>query len=190
MRAVVVPYRLAWPIEAARLTAELVAVLGPSARRIEHIGSTAIPGMAAKDVVDLQVGVDDLADADEQAFGVSLAALGFVRSSHATDHVPTGRRSPPSGWAKRLWTRRNGTGVDVNLHVRAVGSPNERFALVFRDWFRAHGEAVAAYGDYKRQLAGRCPDAESYAEAKGPVVDVIMVAANEWAEATGWRYPP
>ncbi|OKI01403.1 hypothetical protein A6A06_19445 [Streptomyces sp. CB02923] len=175
-----------WAAEGAALTAELLAALAPVARRAEHIGSTSVPGMAAKPVFDLQVSVADLAAAAD-AFDAPLAARGFVRSRHERDHVPAGRDDDPARWAKRMWSRRGGPGPDVNLHVRRTGSPNERLALLFRDWFRAHPGAVPAYARFKRELAHRTADLGSYAEVKDPVVDLVAGVAEAWAEETGWR---
>jgi GrpB-like predicted nucleotidyltransferase (UPF0157 family) len=96
--------------------------------------------MDAKDVLDLQVGVTDL-ELATTAFDRPLGDLGFERSPYEHDDVPAGTEDDPGHWVKRLWVRR---GADaVNLHVRLVGSPNERLALLFRDWLRSHPEAVA-----------------------------------------------
>ncbi|MFD7733993.1 GrpB family protein [Kitasatospora phosalacinea] len=181
------PYDPAWPAGAAELTAGLRAVLGPAAVRVEHIGSTAVPGMAAKPVYDVQVGVADLAAA-ERDFDGPLAALGFRRSPHRHDHVPAGSDDDPQRWVKRLWLRRDpAAGPDCNLHVRLLGSPNERLALLFRDWFRAHPEAVPGYAAFKRALAGAVADLDTYADVKDPVVDLVVALAEPWADATGWH---
>jgi GrpB-like predicted nucleotidyltransferase (UPF0157 family) len=97
--------------------------------------------------------------------------------------VPAGVDDDPARWAKRLWVRR--APEAVNLHVRLAGSPNERLALLFRDWLRTQPQAVAAYGAFKRALAAAVPHAE-YTEIKDPVVDVVIAAAEPWARATGW----
>ena len=80
-----------------------------------------------------------------------------------------------------------GTGEDVNLHVRLTGSPNERLALLFRDWMSAHPEAVIAYSAIKRSLAAVIPDLDTYAGVKDPIVDLVIVTAEEWATTTGWN---
>jgi GrpB-like predicted nucleotidyltransferase (UPF0157 family) len=169
----------AWEARAAAVIERLRARLGPSALRIEHIGSTAIPGMAAKDVLDLQVSVADL-DRAARDFDAPLRAEGFERLPYERDHVPAGLTDDPARWAKRFWKREG-----VNLHVRLAGSPNERLALLFRDWMRAHPGAVAAYGAFKTALAAAVPH-EAYTEIKDPVVDLVIAAAEPWAQATGW----
>lgn len=159
--------------------------LGPLALRVEHIGSTSIPGMAAKPVFDLQVSVPDLAAA-QFAFDRPLADAGFKRSVYDRDHVPAGLSDDPARWAKRLWARRGHHLPDVNLHVRLLGSPNERLALLFRDWFRAHPEAVAAYARFKRVLAAEVGGINAYSDVKDPVVDLVVAVAESWAAAEGW----
>ena len=174
-----------WPKRAAALITDLRAALGPPALRIDHIGSTAIPGMDAKDLLDLQVGVADL-DAAAARFDSPLGRMGFERSTYDRDHPPAGRTDDPALWAKRLWNRRNHAEGDVNLHVRVVGSPNERLALLFRDWMRAEPDAVAAYSAIKRSLAAAIPDVDTYTDVKNPIVDLVIVAAEAWATETGW----
>ena len=85
---VVIAPDVCWPQRARRAAAELQAALGPAALRIEHIGSTAIAAMPAKDVLDLQVSVADLAVTD--TFTYSLESLGYVPNPHVMyDHIPT-----------------------------------------------------------------------------------------------------
>lgn len=192
MRPFVVTYQADWPDRAAALAASLRERLAPLAERVDHIGSTSIPGMAAKDILDVQVSVADLDEA-ARAFNEPLAGLGFEPGpfdfdhvpSHF-DHVPAGRDDDPRQWSKRFWYRR-GRLPAVNLHVRRRGSPNERLALLFRDWFRAHPDAIAGYAAFKVALSAAVPDVEVYSDIKDPVVDVVIAAAEEWAEAIGWH---
>jgi len=187
-RPVVVDYTDDWPGRAASLIATLRDRLGTRAARIEHIGSTAIPGMAAKDVLDLQVTVTSLEDAARE-FDPPLGTLGFHRTPYERDHVPAGWPDDGQAWVKRLWARREHPDGDVNLHVRLAGSPNERLALLFRDWFRAHTDAVPAYAAFKRSLAAAVPDIATYTDIKDPVVDLVITMADTWAASTGWQVP-
>jgi GrpB-like predicted nucleotidyltransferase (UPF0157 family) len=182
---IVVPYDPAWQRLGAALVSELDAALGPPALRVDHIGSTSIPGMAAKPVFDLQVSVADL-DTAAAAFDEPLAALGFARRPYEQDHVPAGRDDPAHRWVKRYWHQRVPGQEQVNLHCRLAGSPNERLALLFRDWFRAHPEAVPAYARFKGTLAGAVGDLGVYTDVKDPVVDLVVTVAEEWAVTTGW----
>lgn len=174
-----------WATKAVAAAAELTGALGPSAVAVDHIGSTAIPGMDAKPIVDLQVRVRDLALASREA-AAQLQALGYRPSEVDGDHVPAGRSDDPEQWRKAFWTRRQGPGVDVNLHVRRDGSANARFALLFRDWFREHPSAVPAYIEFKRRAARFVPDSGEYSDLKDPVVDLVIAVAEPWAAATGW----
>ncbi|CAM5456913.1 hypothetical protein GCM10010334_25630 [Streptomyces finlayi] len=187
VRPFLVPHSPDWEPRGRALTQDLLAALAPLAVRVEHIGSTSIPGMAAKPVFDLQVSVADL-EPVEAAFAGPLAARGFRLSPYRNDHVPAGLDDAPENWTKRLWTRRAADGVTaVNLHVRRTGSPGERFALLFRDWFRAHPEAVPAYARFKQSLAGVVDSTGVYADVKDPVVDLVITVAEPWAAATGWK---
>ena len=182
----IVDYDPEWPARAAALMSELAAVLGPTARRIDHIGSTAIPGMAAKDVLDLQVAVDDL-DAAVEAFAAPLQTLGFEHLPYDHDHVPAGCSDDRDVWVKRFWRRRDPRRGAVNLHVRIAGSPNERLALLFRDWFRTHASSIAPYAAFKRTLAAALDDVEHYADVKDPIVDLVITVAETWAAHRSWR---
>ncbi len=181
----VVPYDDRWPGLAAAELAALRTALGSLVCHADHIGSTAVPGMAAKDVLDLQLSVRDL-DTAAAAFDAPLSRLGYTRLPYERDHVPAGDRSDPALWAKRYWRRRDEAAGDVNLHVRVVGSPNERLALLFRDWLRAHPLAVAAYARFKAELARAVAGIEVYTEVKDPVVDLVVAAAAGWVRDTGW----
>jgi GrpB-like predicted nucleotidyltransferase (UPF0157 family) len=76
----------------------------------------------------------------------------------------------------------------MNLHVRRAGSANGRYALLFRDYLRAHPMAAAAYGRVKVALSQHGPaDWDLYYDVKDPVCDIIMAGAEDWAAATGWR---
>lgn len=181
----VVAHDPGWGRRGLALSTELRAALGPPALRVEHIGSTSIPGMAAKPIFDLQVSVSDLAAA-AGAFDRPLAAFGLARRPFEQDHVPAGRDDPLDLWGKRLWSGTTGSGERINLHCRVAGSPNERLALLFRDWFRAHPLAVPGYAMFKRRLADVVGDVDIYSDIKDPVVDVVICVAEDWAAATGW----
>jgi GrpB-like predicted nucleotidyltransferase (UPF0157 family) len=186
LKPVIVAFRSNWAMDAEELIATLRVDLGEVAHRIEHIGSTAIPLMPAKDVLDLQVSVVDLEEAS-RFFDEPLRLLGFERSPYEADHVPAGRSDDPADWTKRLWVRRADSSSAVNLHVRRLGSPNERLALLFRDWFLAHPEAVPAYGTFKSSLAEISESTGIYADVKDPVVDLVIAVAETWATQINWR---
>jgi GrpB-like predicted nucleotidyltransferase (UPF0157 family) len=166
--------------------ADLAGALGADARRIDHIGSTAVPGLAAKDTIDLQLAVVDLELVDRR-LTATLVGLGYTPTAICRDHQPAGApATEPGAWAKRLFQRRAHPGGAVNLHVRREGAANERFARLFRDFLRAHDDLLPAYGEFKRRVALLAPDTAAYAEVKDPVVDLVVAMAARWAAATDW----
>ena len=190
----VVPYDARWPTE-FRLTAdELRRLLGSSATRIDHVGSTSVPGLAAKDVIDVQVSVktfdlEFLVDRMESG-GYEHPPTGDRDRLHR-DHVPPWVAADDEGWRKVFFAKRSSTG-SVNAHVRIDGAANARYALLFRDYLRRHPRAAAAYAELKRKLAALDPPIEmfTYADLKDPACDIVMAAAEDWAERGGWKLGP
>jgi GrpB-like predicted nucleotidyltransferase (UPF0157 family) len=179
----IVEYRETWPDDFRRLAAALSSGFGPAALRIDHVGSTAVPGLAAKDVIDVQVTVATLADTPP-----ALAGLEEVRG--LADHPPPGFGGGDAELAKRYFRAATGR-RPAHVHVREAGRLNQRYALLCRDYLRATPDAAAAYAAVKRALAARFPDdREVYADLKDPVFDVVMAGAEAWARATGWTIGP
>lgn len=181
----IVDYDPRWPDEFEALARPIRAALGGFAARVDHIGSTSVPGLAAKNRIDVQVGLPDFARlADAIA---ALAALGFAAvPGIGSDHVPVGASEDPAEWRKAFVQPPAGSRA-ANVHVREVGRANWRYALLFRDYLRAHPAAAGSYAELKRRLAPFMPDGGTYAEVKDPAVDLIMLAAEDWAAATGWE---
>jgi GrpB-like predicted nucleotidyltransferase (UPF0157 family) len=183
----VVAARAAWVEELRSVARVLRAHLGEAALRIDHVGSTSVRGLDAKDVLDVQVTVAAL---DPARLAPLLDSAGFRR--HATiagDHRPPGADGPTDDWTKLLFNQAPG-GRLTTIHVRAAGRPNQRYALLFRDYLRAHPHAAAAYGELKRRLAALGIDGRTYADVKDPACDLVMAAAEAWAAQTGWRAGP
>jgi GrpB-like predicted nucleotidyltransferase (UPF0157 family) len=179
---VIVDYDPTWPGQFEQLAVGLQQQLAGAAISIDHIGSTAVPGLAAKDVIDLQVSVASLAEADQLA--PAFQEAGYVAAPYRQDHRPAGDTSDPARWEKRLWQSPPGA-RRVNVHVRVAGWPNQRYALLFRDYLRAHPRAAAAYAQLKRGLAERFgDDLAAYTDLKDSTCDLIVVAAEDWAVAS------
>lgn len=173
-----------WPAQAARLLARISRAVGDAAVTLDHIGSTAVPGLVAKDVVDLQVGVASLEHADDPLFIASMDSAGFVQMPgewHDNDKDGT-------TWPKRLHGSCD-PGRVAHVHVREVGSPGWAWALRFRDWLRADAAERAAYATMKTELATSVASLQDYVEAKEPWFDAADERARAWAEHTGWRPP-
>ncbi|OAE01680.1 dephospho-CoA kinase [Arthrobacter sp. OY3WO11] len=189
---VLVPARSGWVAEARRLMDRIARSLPAEwqgAVRIEHIGSTSVPGLDAKDVIDLQVAVPDLAVAD--ALAPALAAAGFPAVPGNTADTPKPAHPRPEDWQKRFHANAD-PGRAVNLHVRAAGSAGWRFALCFRDWLKADPEAAAEYLALKRRLAADHAgddSTEGYAAAKEDWFMAAEEPLERWVERSGWQPP-
>lgn len=183
----IVPYQPAWPAEFKSIASTLRAALGSLALRIDHIGSTSVPGLAAKDRIDIQVTVTALEAPVEKAF----QRAGYLRSARNTgDHLPPGSPEPPERWVKWFFNPPE-TQRPTNVHVRVQGLPNQRYPLLFRDYLRAAPAAALAYAQVKQALARyHAKDADAYYDIKDPACDLILAAAELWAEKTGWEPGP
>ncbi|MET7969252.1 dephospho-CoA kinase [Micromonospora sp. NPDC005305] len=171
-----------WPQQYARLAARIRHAAGADLR-IDHIGSTAVPGLAAKDVIDIQLTVPSLAEADGP-LADRLADAGFPRLPGEwwdNPRPPGSRRG-----AKRLHGSAD-PGRPVHLHLRVADSPGWRYALLMRDHLRADPEQRSAYLQVKQELAASAPDSATYGTLKDPWFDEEHLRAEEWAARTGWR---
>ena len=173
-----------WEQQGERLAARVARAAGALGRGVQHVGSTAVPGLLAKDVIDLQLGVASLADADAAA--EALADAGFPRADGQWTDTPKPPDLDPALWVKRFHGSAD-PGRIAHLHVRVVGSPGWRYALLFRDWLRSEPGAAAAYATEKRRLAALGMSTQAYAEAKEPWFNLILPQARAWAARTGWR---
>jgi len=183
---VVSPYDDEWPTQASRIISRVSRALGESAPQIEHVGSTAVPGMGGKDVIDLQIGVRDLRAADDPAFVEALAKAGFprvedYRMDHPTDEIPD-----PSLWIKRFHGSCD-PGRVVHLHVRELESAGWQYALLFRDWLRADATARQEYEHVKSGLAEEFMTTQEYASAKEPWFNEVWPRMQSWARRSGWH---
>lgn len=185
----IVAYRSSWPAEFVSAGAALRDGLGARALAIHHIGSTSVPGLCAKDVIDVQVSVGDLPMDVELQRG--FERVGFpCRDGPARDHLPLGAPDRPGDWTKAIASQRAGQ-RRVNVHIRAAGRPNQRYPLLFRDYLRATPAAAASYGLIKVELVAlHADDEDAYYAVKDPVCDLIVTAAQSWAERGGWELPP
>lgn len=182
----IIPYKSNWPFEFRDIAARLRGGLGDLALRIDHIGSTSVPGLAAKDVIDVQITVAALAP--ELSFAMS--ALGYVqREGIWRDHRPAQAAGPETEWEKWLFSPPPGQ-RRTHTHVRVDGRTNQRYALLFRDYLRAHPAAAESYAELKRRLAEHLKNPQDYPEVKDPAVDLIYHAAQAWAQSSGWQPGP
>ena len=161
---IVVDYDPAWPDRFRNWRQRLEDALGEAAIRIEHVGSTAVPGLAAKPIIDVQVCVADVAD--EARYVPAIEQTGVALRSRDTEH--------------RYFRPAPGRPRDVQIHVCEVGSDWERDHLAFRDVLRSDPVTRDAYAALKRELARRFPnDRLAYTEGKGEfIADVLDRSSN------------
>ena len=178
-----VPYDPGWPAAAVRLIARLRLAGAP---RVDHIGSTSVPGLGAKDVIDLQVTVASLADAD--ALAEPFARAGFVPQPHLTQDTPRASNPDPAQWRKRVAAAAD-PGRWCNVHIRVEGSAGWRAALLFRDWLRASPGPRAEYLAMKERAAAENATATigDYAAAKEPWFHKAFSEMERWATDTDWQ---
>jgi dephospho-CoA kinase len=159
-----------WPAQAARITARLRTACGHHAVRVDHIGSTAVTGMAARDVIDVQVTVASIEIADD--LGEAIHAAGYPRVASIT----TDPAGPEASSPKRFHASAD-PGRPTHVHLRVDGTPAQSFALLFVDWLNASPAARADYLAAKRDAS--LDGVARWFAAAHP-------RARDWAQATGW----
>ncbi len=160
-----------WQAVGARVVARLGWALGGLAVRVDHVGSTSVSGLAARDVIDVQVGLRRVADAADPAFGGAMRRAGYVIE-------------PPDATAHEGAVTRTYAGCDPGrvtlVRVAEAGSPSHDFALAFRDWLRASPAHRKAYAAEKARLAGIHNTVPAYRRAKEQWVDSAVGQALAW----------
>ena len=164
-----------WPDQAARILARLNTSCGHRAVRIDHIGSTAIAGLDARDVIDVQITVASLEMADELAD--ALRQAGYPRVDSVTADVRFADATDSALWHKRFHASAD-PGRPTHVHIRVDGWPNQRFALLFVDWLAANPGMRTEFVAAKRSGTTQQWFADAHRRAWA------------WAEATGWSPTP
>ncbi len=182
------PPDLRWPADGSRLAARVSAAVG--GLPVDHIGPTAIPGMPAKDVIDLQLAVPDLLTADRLSADLTAAGFpGVPGDDRDTPHGGTQDRADddPARWVERLHVNAD-PGRTLNLYLRVRDAPNWRWALLARDWLRAEPAERAAYLDVEqaanRHRAGAATDSADFSTEQW--IDAAYSRGLRWALRTGW----
>jgi GrpB-like predicted nucleotidyltransferase (UPF0157 family) len=157
------PYDPAWPSLFEREADRIRVALGTRVRLLEHAGSTAVPGLSAKPIIDMVLAVPD--SSDEPAYVPAMEAAGYVLTIRE-----------PDWFEHRLF---KGPDRNINLHTFSEGCPEIDKMLGFRDWLRAHDDERDLYERTKQELAAReWRYIQHYADAKTAVVEGIVARAN------------
>jgi dephospho-CoA kinase len=177
-----------WSEQFARLAARITRAAGEATIRVDHVGPTSVPGLAARDVLDIQLVLPGLDSMD--GLTPALRAAGFIHytdlPADETDRGP--RRDHPDG---HVFTSAD-PGRRAELRVRALESPGWRHALLLRDWLRADVEARADYVQFARRVMGRPdsgPDGAGYGALEQRWFESVSARAERWAQAAGWSTP-
>ncbi len=169
-----------WPVQAARLATRVAFAAGERGHGVEHVGPTAVPGLPAEDVIDLQLAVRSRPAAD--TLRAALAGVGW-----------TAHRWPAPGDVKPtdsdpVWRYRSADpGRPAHLQVREVGSPGWRVTLLLRDWLRADEPARTEYRAAWYGAAGGRAGGAGYGERHDPWLDQAVVRAERWAAGASWH---
>lgn len=163
----VVEYDPRWPERYEREEERLLDAIGECVERIEHVGSTAVPGLAAKPIVDITATLADWDEADDCVGPVENLRYDYFPESAERD----------SEW--RYFERRPEDGQAFNLHLRPSGIDHLERNLRLRDYLREHPGAAREYEEIKREAAVEHPDdIEAYSEAKTEFIESVMEAAG------------
>ena len=167
----VVAYDPAWPARFDGWRGRLAQAIGDNAVRIEHVGSTAVPRLDAKPIVDIQISVTRLAD--EDTYVSQIESVGLQLRTRDLE--------------RRFFRPLPDRPRDVHVHVCETSSEWEREHLLFRDYLRSHPADRDAYAANKRTAAIHWRDDRiAYTDAKGEIILPVLERAEEWARATGW----
>lgn len=168
-QVVVVPHDSGWLSAFAHARDEVAGVLGGNLVVLHHIGSTSVPGIYAKPIIDMMAEVKDLADVD--ACDAQMESLGYV---------VRGELGIPG---RRFFFRNDASGKRTHqIHAFLSGSPHVGCHLAFRDYLRAHPEVAAGYSELKRRVAAANPDdIEAYMDGTDEFIKDVEAQAVAWA---------
>jgi GrpB-like predicted nucleotidyltransferase (UPF0157 family) len=173
-----------WADQFQRYAQRIRAIVGSAATRIDHIGSTAVPGLGAKDIIDVQVTVPDL---EESSNLTSLLRAKGFREGQTFQYDQFHSMSDTDPHLRKLFMREPEGERRVHIHIRELGRFNQRYPLLFRDYLRSSEPVRQDYEMLKRRAAQVFPESiEGYMFLKEPVLHIIYEAASLWAEKVRW----
>jgi dephospho-CoA kinase len=174
-----------WADAGARVVARLAAGLAGQGIRVDHVGSTSVAGLVAKDVIDVQIGVPRLSDADADRFGEAMRRNGYLGVADNVQDHPHPAGAPAMEWQKRFFGGCD-PGRIVHVHVREIGSAGWTFALAFRDWLRSEPAAREEYAALKRHLEAQSATTRDYTDAKEPWFETAYPRVKVWTRKVSW----
>jgi len=178
-------YQPRWAEDFRQIATRIRSLVGHTEVRIYPIGSTAVPRLAAKDVIDVQISIPDLDDAIRVTN--PLRDAGFRQGGEFQYDVFHAKpeRDPE---LRKLFMREPEGERRAHIHIRELDRFNQRFALLFRDYLRSSENIRGEYELLKRRAAQLCPESiDDYLSLKDPVEHIIYEAAALWAEKVHWK---
>lgn len=171
---IIVPYDERWKEEFHKIGSLLRKTLGSLAIRIDHIGSTAIEGLDAKPIIDIQISVESH---EPMSYKPLMESIGYLYRNDNSDKT-------------KRYFREFAEMKRTHIHIRERGSWSEQFTLLFRDFLREHEEYCRLYAEEKYILMNRYKQAQVrhlYVEGKDPIIWKIMYEASRWSQRVGWK---
>ena len=182
----IIEYQERWVVEFQEVAGRIRTAVGDTALRIDHIGSTSVPGLGAKDIIDIQITVADLSHCTD--FENRMIANDFIENGNVHYDNFFGDDLSPGTELRKKYFREPANSRRCHIHVREAGSFNQRYAILFRDYLRSKHSARNTYQILKQRLSQLFPDSiEGYLFIKDPLMDIIYTAAEEWAIRTKWE---
>ena len=184
----IVPANPLWRSRFLDMKTLLVPIVSELACSIDHIGSTSVPDLPAKDRIDIQITLYELSDSIKQTLDERLVHHGFPASRDGSDHRPPGDTRESQHWEKLFIPGTlDALSFQSNIHVRVKDRANQRYPLLFRDYLRSHTDAASCYAACKKIIATHHRyDRDNYSDIKDPICDLIMLQAEPWAASSSW----
>ena len=181
---VIEPYQPRWVDEFLQIGSKLRRAIGDTAVRIDHIGSTSVPNLPAKDIIDIQITVADLSN---EMIISRLRSARFQGDAQLRRDDYIGFADPQSPQLQKLFFREQENERRTHIHIREDGRFNQRYPLLFRDFLRADEITRHGYGLIKQRLSQIFPESiEGYLYIKDPLMDMIFHMAETWAKSINW----
>ena len=180
----IVKANIEWVKDFYSIAKDIRMLLGDIAIRIDHIGSTSVPNLSAKDVIDIQISVYSIQDC---TIVNKMIRAGYIYKSLTTHDNLMGLKNDSPELQKKYF-REKLNHRKAHIHIRELGRINQIYPLVFRDYLRNDDEARLAYETIKQELALRFPyDSIAYYAIKDPIMDIIYKAAKLWSVKFQWQ---
>lgn len=181
---VITPYKPEWIDRFRKEATKLRNILANTVVRIDHIGSTSVANLAAKDIIDIQITLNSIDDADQ--FISRMREAGYRQRGDIRYDYLIGERDKSQ--LRKLYFREAEGSARTHIHVRQQGLPNQEFPLLFRDYLVANEPVRIGYELIKKRLANIYPESiNGYLYIKVPVMGIIYQGAKMWAENTNWK---